>query len=100
MNWSTYGGPSFPATIPLSPNTWYLVSVSCVAGGTETSYVNNQVDYSGAALSYNKASGSFYFTYSGFMLNGQIGGFRMYNRALTQADISNIFSQERGIYGV
>lgn len=91
----------------LAYNTWYHIVWAHDHGVTTTVYVNGVVDITSVATSYainagtwgNMTIGNSSARVTGF-LDGQLGPIRIYNRGLTQAEVTQNFNATRARYGI
>ena len=102
------GQKSLYAGVSLSDNVWYFMSfVSSYSDGNTTImiYLNgvlqNQATYAGQQRT-NPQSFMMGTWYSGgtYPFNGKIGQVQIYNRALTQTEITTIYNATRTRYGI
>ena len=102
-----YSGPTeqnVPAPSALTAATWQHVVLCVVGGATLTMYLNS-AKHDGVAVPESTAIGgasSLGCTYSGgsWYWPGSLGCFRVYDRAITQAEVSALFAQDRARFGV
>jgi prepilin-type N-terminal cleavage/methylation domain-containing protein len=94
----TWGSsPQWP--VGLTPNTWYFIGFTYSGGTSVTMYINgipntvaisqlNLVNSSGAAIGWTTSGYSSYFS-------GSIDDVRIYNRALSAAEVQALYNAEK-----
>jgi len=101
LNNSTFNSAS--GTTSVAANTWYHV-VGTYDGTTIKVYVNGVLEgstaYSGGIgySSANLAIGVYQSLISGYSLNGYVGPVQIYNRAITAAEVAQIYAAGSGRY--
>lgn len=84
-------------------NKWYEVSITRNSG-TTTMYVNGQLITSSSGDTHNISSTTLnigrYGGGTGYEHDGRMSNFKIYNRALTAAEISQNFNALRGRFGI
>jgi hypothetical protein len=90
---------------PISANTWFEITfVFDFATKLKTIYVNGEYDTSRGSVGYSGAGSNFrigqYPWYARHTANGEISAVRIYNRALTAAEVRQNFNALRGRYGI
>lgn len=93
----TFFAPSY-----IAPGSWYHI-VCTVGSGLKTIYVNGvqitQTSYTGSLPTGQTNQYVGMYGGGGYPFNGQIAVSRVYNRALTAAEVSQNFNADRGRFG-
>jgi len=102
--WQRYGAgdPSIQPANVLATGTWYHIAAT-TSGANHTVYLNGDSVGTGSGSGPWAASGeNVTVGYAGFhtYLNGNVPVVRLYNRALTAAEIKQNFNSLRGRYGI
>jgi hypothetical protein len=99
---TTSSNTEFTGTIPIPYNQWYQVSMTW-DGSTLREYVNavsgRSASVSGTLKSNSFASIGKYYS-GGPVPNGKIGGLQIYNRGLSQAEITQNYNSIKARYGL
>jgi len=96
-------GARLQPSVTQATNTWYYVTLVCSGGTTVAIYLNGNLlesnTYNYNFTSQNWVIGTNQSAYSEVM-NGRIPIFSVYNRALSQAEITQNFNALRGRFGI
>ena len=93
----------------IQPNTWYSASIVCSDSGTQYQFYLNGIAEGGTHSTYtwNSAYAGLQMGYigrgnsaNGRYFNGQLPSTKVYDRALTAAEVAQNFNALRGRYGI
>jgi WD40 repeat protein/formylglycine-generating enzyme required for sulfatase activity len=86
--------------VPLAANTWYHAVITSTAGGDRKLYVNGQLDGVATGKPFGQFCNNTYFGVRGGLnldegvFNGSIDDIRIYNRALSEAEVKALYDYE------
>ena len=89
------------STITLQNNNWYNL-IATYNSGNINLYVNSSIGGTGSAI-FNPSTGSLLlgkYRSGHFVLNGQLGIIKFYNRALSATEILQNYNATKGRYGI
>ncbi|GIW62072.1 MAG: hypothetical protein KatS3mg089_0924 [Patescibacteria group bacterium] len=96
LRWETNSGQSITSTTAIYPNTWYhAVGVYDTKTGIASLYINGRIDVS-ANRTFNTSKSGIVtigsYSTSQYFFNGNIDEVRIYNRALSPAEVQELYN--------